>query len=882
MKEDLRVSLKTVLPPGQVFTDGAALISYEVDAGLDRGWPEGVAFPRAGEDVERLARWASQHDVPLIARGAGTGLSGGAVADRGGIIVEFSRMSAILDIDVYGRSAVVEPGVINLRLDERVKELGLYFPPDPASQRSSTIGGNVAENSGGPHCFKYGVTTNYVLGMQVVLAGGRSVKIGGRALDYPMIDLCGLITGSEGMFGIMTAIDVRLLRNPPAVKTMLVAFDSVEQAGVAVSAVIAAGLVPATMEMMDQKIVEIVEPFAHANLPLNAGAILIIEVDGYPASLDAQIDEITRIMQEHGGYGIRSAADEEERAAIWLARKSAAGAVARLTPAYYTVDITVPRSYLAQMLAEVNDICDRHGLRVGYMFHAGDGNLHPLILIPEPENPELMQRVHQAGFELVMKCIEKDGSLSGEHGIGIEKRNYMTLMHTPDELSAMQDVKDIFDPANILNPGKVFPAAAAGHTLPVRAGNDAAQVEPELSNSPATIAPGDVFAPETAVEAARGLAALAAAGKLVDIRSTPGDQVLSGGTDIICSTEKLRGVIAYSPDDLYITVGAGTPLAEIQTFLEKRQKWLPLLSPWPDTTIGGLISINLNAPLRMRYGAIRDLVLCATVALADGRAIRTGRPVVKNVAGYDLTKAFVGAYGTLGLLADVTLKIAVPPRARRTLLVAVDDVRHGLRWARELLSVALVASAVVLSSNPQAAGTPDSPYVLAYTAEGLPEDVEAELDQAREALRAAGAPLSTQSNTLSGSDLWSAFLADASRTLKVRVGVPAKDTAAFINDHAHLLRDVSLLVDLAAGHVYAAAAHSDAVEARAWIEQLRRHALALDGYAVVLDMPAAWTGEIDRWGYEPQTLDLMRSLKAKWDPRGMLILEHSLYDREYE
>jgi D-lactate dehydrogenase (cytochrome) len=460
LKEHELQSLKKLLPKGQVFTDRASLVSYEVDAGLDRGMPEGIVFPNSADDVQRIVLWAAEHSVPLIARGAGTGLSGGAVADQGGIIVEFSRMKQLLDIDEHGRSAMVEPAMINLLLDEQVKLKNLYFPPDPASQRASTIGGNVAENSGGPHCFKYGVTTNYVIGLDVVLADGRIARVGGRALDYPAYDLCGLITGSEGMLALMTAITVRLVRNPPAVKTLLAVFDSVEQAGIAVSAIIAAGLVPATMEMMDQKIIRIVEPFAHAGLPTEAQAILIIEVDGYPASLDSQIAEVAHILEVHSGRDLRIASTAEERNQIWFARKSAAGAITRLAPAYYTVDITVPRSRLTEMLFEINQICDRYELGVGYVFHAGDGNLHPLVMIPDPEDRHLIERVHQAGREMVELAVAKGGSISGEHGIGIEKRQYMPLMFTDAELAAMWDIKQAFDPQNLLNPGKVFPLPA--------------------------------------------------------------------------------------------------------------------------------------------------------------------------------------------------------------------------------------------------------------------------------------------------------------------------------------------------------------------------------------------------------------------------------------
>src|SRR6202790_3349096 len=301
-------SLESLLQKGQVFTDAASLLTYEVDAGVDRGTPDGVVLPHSAQDVARIVRWAAEHHVALVGRGAGTGLSGGAVAEHGGLIVEFSRMNRLLELDTYGRAALVEPGIINLYVDEQVRAHGLYFPPDPASQRASTIGGNVSENSGGPHCFKYGVMTNYVTGMQVVLADGRIVQVGGRALDYPEYDFCGVLTGSEGMLVLMTAINARLVRNPPGIKTMLAVFDSVEQAGIATSAVIAAGLIPATMEMMDQKIIAIVEAWLHAGLPTEAAAMLIIEVDGYPESLDTQIEEITSILHSNGGHDLRVAA----------------------------------------------------------------------------------------------------------------------------------------------------------------------------------------------------------------------------------------------------------------------------------------------------------------------------------------------------------------------------------------------------------------------------------------------------------------------------------------------------------------------------------------------------------------------------------------------
>ena len=720
LKENALGLLKSILPRGQVFMDRASLVAYEADGGVDKGLPDAVVFPHTAEDVVRIVSWASEHHIPIIARGAGTGLSGGAVADRGGIIVEFSHMDRLLDIDVHGRSAVVEPALINLRLDEQARMHDLYFPPDPASQRASTIGGNVAENSGGPHCFKYGVTTNYVIGMEVVLANAQHIRIGGHALDYPEYDLCGLLTGSEGMLGLITSISVRLLRTPPAVKTLLAIFDSVEQAGNAVSAVIATGFVPATMEMMDQQIIRMVEPFAHAGLPLDAGAILIIDIDGYPDSIDEQMDEIAHILQQQKGYSLHIARNEEERARIWLARKSAGGAIARLVPSYYSIDITVPRSRLAEILQEVNTICKNYNLRTGHVLHAGDGNLHPMLLIPEPENPDLMHRIHSAAGDIIKCSIDMGGSLTGEHGVGIEKREHMSLMHKPVELMAMWDVKQVFDPNNILNPGKLFPPPVNDDTGPF-AGY---MIDYPFNNQPCelSIQPGDTFTPATAEEAARGLLALANAEQPVHINGKLNNMKIA---PISLSTRALQGIKTYAPDDLYITVGAGTPLAEIQAFLAKDRRQVALASPWPEATIGGLVASNINAPLRMRYGSIRDLVLATTIAFTSGNVIRTGRPIVKNVAGYDLTKAFVGSHGTLGLIVDITLKLMALPRTRRTLLIPVDDLHNGLIWGRRLLPLALNASAITLNKGYASTEVAHSNYLLAYTAEGMPKDVQA-------------------------------------------------------------------------------------------------------------------------------------------------------------
>ena len=601
----------------------------------------------------------------------------------------------------------MEPGVVNLKLDGAAKATGLYFPPDPSSGRSALLGGNVGENSGGPHCFKYGVTTNYVTGLEVVLADGTVIRTGGRALDYPEYDFTGLLVGSEGTLGLITRIETRLIRNPPAVKTLMVSFRSGAQAGAAVSAIIAAGLVPATLEMMDRKVMGMIEAYVQIGLPVTAEAALIVEVDGYASSLDSQMEEIADLLTAHGGYDLRIAQSEDERQQLWYGRKSAAGAFARLAPAFYLVDVTVPRSYLAETLAEIDEILARLDLQTGHVFHAGDGNLHPCILI-DPKDADLMRRTFLACEEIVALCVARDGSITGEHGVGIEKRAYMPMMYTGAELAAMHDVKQLFDPGNLLNPGKVLP-----DTLP----------PVELRRQRPRRDP--LCARQRARSCGRP-------GGLDGCRATCviGSGAGTAPTDAVrLTTENMRGVVKFAPEDLYVTVGAGTPLAELQAFLGDQQLQVAVCSPWPDATAGGLAAANVNGPQRMKYGGWRDNLLCATVALADGRVIRAGRPVVKNVAGYDLPKVFVGSHGTLGLICDVTLKLAPLPRQRRTIVVPVADPAVGLAWAQATAAIWLATAGVVLAQGVAMPGAPAAPWLLAMTLEGLPEDV-AEEEQA--------------------------------------------------------------------------------------------------------------------------------------------------------
>ncbi|MEX1019435.1 MAG: FAD-linked oxidase C-terminal domain-containing protein [Litorilinea sp.] len=863
----------------QVTVDPVELITYEIDAGMDRGHPTGVFYPESTADVSRLLEWATATGTPLIARGAGTGLAGGAVAEQGGIMVTFARMNQVTALDVAARTATVQVGMVNLAFDALVKEHGLYYPPDPSSGRSAVIGGNIGANAGGPHCFKYGVTTNYVTGLEAVLANGRVVQLGHAAADAPGYDLLGVLVGSEGTLGIATHATVRLVRNAPGVKTMMVAFATDEQAGEAVSAVIAAGLVPATLEMMDQRIMRMIEAYAPVGLPVNAGAGLIVEVDGYPGSLDEQMEEVADILTAHGGYDLRLAQSEAERAQIWYGRKSAAGAVSRLAPAFYLVDVTVPRSTLAPVLAGVNQICDRYALAVGHVFHAGDGNLHPIIPF-DPRDADHKARVLHACHDIVALALEYNGSITGEHGVGIEKRAYMPMMYGGAELSAMLDVKRLLDPDSLLNPGKIFPAHVpdADYAAPVELAGDAAH---------------SVLTPATAEEAAALLAGLTAARRAVRIRGaaaatlTPTPNPTAKPTagpaaPVWLSTEKLAGVSALAPADLYVTVGAGTRLEALQAELTVHKMTVPFVAPWPDITVGGILARNLNAPNRLRAGSVRDNVMAMTVALADGRVLRLGRPVVKNVAGYDLVKLFIGAHGSLGVIIDVTLKLVPQARARRTFVVDVPSVAQGLAWAAQSAAQWFVTTAVVLTANSAADGAADSAadtaYRLRFTLEGLAADIEAEVAELAAALAQTGATLSPADSQSSTSEIadateaWRIFLAGADGdAIRVRVGMPSMQLGAFWDDLPAPLRTGLPWCFDAGNHLAYTMLTGDAATCAQQLARVRESAEWLGGYAAVTDLPASQNDtDLDRWGAPPATLDIMRGLKACWDPQGIL------------
>jgi glycolate oxidase len=464
----LAARLRETMGPEAVLRAAEDVIVYEYDYGLDRGMPDIVALPERTAQVQAIVRLAREAGVPVVPRGAGTGIAGGAVAHRGGLLVAQARMRRVLEIDVENRCAVVQPGVVNLDLSRAAEPFGLFFAPDPSSQKASTIGGNIGNNAGGPHCLALGVTTNHVLGLEAVLHDGSAVRLGGKSLDSPGFDLVGLFVGSEGTLGIITEATVRLLPLPQAVRTTLAIFPSVDAASEAVSRIIARGIVPAALEMMDRLALSAIEAAFHAGYPPEAGAVLLIEVDGLLEQVEQQAAAVETVCREVGALEIRAAANPEERTRLWAARKGAASAMGRIAPNYYLHDAVVPRTKLPEILAQVMRTADRYNLPIANIFHAGDGNLHPMILFDVRE-PGIMERVIPAGREILLACIAAGGALTGEHGVGLEKQAFMPLVFSEDDLEVMARVRAAIDPEGRMNPDKMLPSAPACHDASVAA-----------------------------------------------------------------------------------------------------------------------------------------------------------------------------------------------------------------------------------------------------------------------------------------------------------------------------------------------------------------------------------------------------------------------------
>jgi glycolate oxidase len=453
--------LRDIVGSGGVLHSPSDLVVYECDGfTIEKNKPEVVIFPTSTDEIVAIVKTCNELNVPFVPRGAGTSLAGGCLPVGGGVMIALTRMKRILEVNYRDRYAVVEPGVVNLWLTNHIRSQGFHFAPDPSSQGACTIGGNIATNSGGPHTLKYGVTVNHVLGVELVLPDGRVVQTGGPAEDNPGYDLTGVIVGAEGTFGVATKAWVRLTRNPEAYRTLLGVFETVDDATNTISDIIGAGIIPGALEMLDQLILQAVEAAFKFGFPLDAGAVLIMEVDGLDAGLDADAERITAIAKKNKARAVRRADTDAERLLLWKSRKQAFGAVGRLAPSFCTQDGVVPRTKLPLILRAIQEIGARHQIKIANVFHAGDGNIHPILLFDE-RDAEQTKRVLAASNEILDECIRLGGSVTGEHGIGVEKIDFMPKLFTPEDLGMMLRLRSAFNPDNRCSPAKMLPTAGA-------------------------------------------------------------------------------------------------------------------------------------------------------------------------------------------------------------------------------------------------------------------------------------------------------------------------------------------------------------------------------------------------------------------------------------
>jgi glycolate oxidase len=457
-QSSIREKLRKICGSDAVLHEKEDLLLYEYDAGLAKARPDFVVFPTTTEQVSAIVALAGEAGLPIVPRGAGTGLSGGAIPRAGGLVLAFARMNRVLEVDTANQRAVVQPGVVNLELSEHVRPLGFYFAPDPSSQKACTIGGNVAENSGGPHTLASGVTVNHVTGLEVVLADGRVVELGDRSSDPAGYDLAGFFVGSEGTLGITTKITVKLTRLPERVSTLLAIYNEISDAANTVVDITAEGITPAALEMMDGWTLRAVEAAAHAGYPQDAAAVLLIELEGMRETVEEQAMAVQAVCARQNAREVRVAKNDAERQRLWYGRKNAFAAIGRISPSYYTQDGVIPRTRIPQTLAHIQQVAQRYALTIGNVFHAGDGNLHPLILFDDRNAVETEKSI-QAGKEILEFCIGVGGSLTGEHGVGLEKRDLMPMLFSDDELEVMRRLREALNPRGVLNPDKLLPGA---------------------------------------------------------------------------------------------------------------------------------------------------------------------------------------------------------------------------------------------------------------------------------------------------------------------------------------------------------------------------------------------------------------------------------------
>ncbi|NMP24174.1 FAD-binding oxidoreductase [Sulfobacillus harzensis] len=648
-RQELAKRFADALGTERVIFDRDQLLAYSYDATGERHWPDVVVMPDSAQHVASVVKIAHAFQVPIIGRGASTNLSGGTTPLVGGVVVSFTRMRAILDIDIQSRTVRVQPGVVNAELQAALAHHGFFYPPDPSSHRISTIGGNVAENSGGPHCVKYGVTTHHVVSLEACLSDGSLVALPpvGLASD---LDLASVVIGSEGTLALVTQALLSIQPLPESTQTLLISFRDVADATKTVSALVAAGLTPACLELMDRDSIRIVEDFVHAGYPTGAGAVLLIELDGSPSGVEADARLVRAVAERIGCLSVQAATDARMAAELWRGRRSHYGAAARLAPHLWVQDVTVPRPQLAAMMDRVLAIGEQQGLTIVTAAHAGDGNLHPSIPF-DPEDPSQVARLKAADHAILAACVEFGGAITGEHGIGIDKAEHLPLMYNADELAVMGEVKRAFDPEGLLNPLKALWPPEDGLNPP-RLERSAISLTPRTTDEVrALILDTAPDSPLRFVGQSRRSVAKPDGTQLVDMR----------GLDQIYDLDR---------DNLSVEVGAGISAGTLARLLHAEGLDLPTIEPFMDETVGGLVASNAKAWRWSVGGGWRNWLLAAEWVDGRGRVLRFGRKTMKNVAGYDLAKLTVGSRGTIGALTRLTLKLRPRPT---NMTVAVSE-----------------------------------------------------------------------------------------------------------------------------------------------------------------------------------------------------------------
>ncbi len=875
--------LASIVSPRRVLTRPSELRVYSED-GLPgyNHQPALAVFPGTREELIEVVRVLAETRVPFVPRGAGTGLSGGALAD-GTVLLGLHRMTRILSIDAENALAVVEPGVVNVQLTRAAGVHGLHYAPDPSSQTACTIGGNVAENAGGPHCLKYGVTLNHIVACTVLLPSGEVVILGSPHGERDGYDLLGAFIGSEGCFGVALDVTVKLARNPQAVRTMLADFRSMDAAAHAVSSIIASGIVPAALEMMDNATIRAVEASIYAaGYPVDAAAVLLVELDGAEAGIDADVATIVERCQAAGAREVKVAGDEAERTRLWQGRKKAFGAMGRISPHLVVQDAVVPRTKLPEIIAAIHTIGQRHRVNVCNVFHAGDGNLHPNIGY-DANDPDESARVHAAMREIMEACVAAGGTITGEHGVGVDKLDYMELIFTPESLAAMCRLRECFDPDRRANPGKVIPVHSCNEWAGVPAtwgsstatdggGSRRSALGPRQTDAAGTdTAATDTAATDAATTAtsSRALRAPSPVAREVAerLRATRGPVRVQGARTWcdagrpVHAAEVLdlgvhTGIVDYNPGDLTLTAYAGTTLGEIARVTAEHGQWLTL-DPCGDDrgTIGATVSTASYGPLASGFGVTRDLVLGVEFVTGAGAVVRGGGRVVKNVAGFDLVRLLTGSWGTLGAITEVSVRLRARPEVEETLAISIgasDGALQALGRALRALPFNLFAAELV--DAPMAARLGLGPERLLLARFG---GTEAVARMQRAALGALG-----DSRQLPA-DSWAALRAVDRGAATLRLSAPPASFAALWSECTSLLSDAGGAVHAqplrGVARLVVPATDGDAAAGGEW---LRRR---LAARRVVERLPAGWWTQVPEHPLEER---LHRDVRAAFDPEG--------------